>query len=203
MNGEKIKVVIVSRAGSEGLDFKNIRQTHILDSWYNLNRQQQIIGVVYPKLSHCLLPFNERNVEVFLYASNLNDDTEAVDLYIYRLAENKAKKISSIVRLLKENAVDCLLNRKGQDFSEDIVNKRVDLKLASGNTIEYRIGDRDNSLLCDFTSCSYECNAPSQDITNIDSTNNETYILMNIDKILQRIRLLRRILYFYRKFQLR
>ena len=191
MNGEKIKVVIVSRAGSEGLDFKNIRQTHILDPWYNLNRQQQIIGRSIRNLSHCLLPFNERNVEVFLYASNLNDDTEAVDLYIYRLAENKAKKISSIVRLLKENAVDCLLNRKGQDFSEDIVNKRVDLKLASGTTIEYRIGDRDNSLLCDFTSCSYECNAPSQDITNIDSTTyNETYILMNIDKILQRIRLL-------------
>ena len=35
INGEMIKVVIVSRAGSEGLDFKNIRQTHILDPWYN------------------------------------------------------------------------------------------------------------------------------------------------------------------------
>jgi hypothetical protein len=191
MNGEKIKVVIVSRAGSEGLDFKNIRQTHILDPWYNLNRQLQIIGRSIRNLSHCLLPFNERNVEVFLYGTNLNDDIEAVDLYIYRLAEKKAKKISSIVRLLKENAVDCLLNRKGQDFSESIVNKRVDLKLASGNTIEYRVGDRDNSLLCDFTSCSYECNSSSQDITNIDTTTyNETFILMNIDKILQRIRLL-------------
>ena len=191
MNGEKIKVVIVSRAGSEGLDFKNIRQTHILDPWYNLNRQQQIIGRSIRNLSHCLLPFNERNVEIFLYGSNLNDDKEAVDLYIYRLAEKKAKKISSIVRLLKENAVDCLLNRKGQDFSENIVNKRVDMKLSTGNIIEYRIGDRDNSLMCDFTSCSYECNSPSQDITDIDTTTyNETFILMNIDKILQRIRLL-------------
>lgn len=191
MNGEKIKVVIVSRAGSEGLDFKNIRQTHILDPWYNLNRQQQIVGRSIRNLSHCLLPFNERNVEVFLYGSNLNNGIEAVDLYIYRLAERKAKKISSIVRLLKENAVDCLLNRKGQDFSEDIVNKRVDLQLASGNTIEYRVGDRDNSLLCDFTSCSYECNSASQDITDVDTTTyNETFILMNIDKILQRIRLL-------------
>ena len=191
INGEKIKVVIVSRAGSEGLDFKNIRQTHILDPWYNLNRQQQIIGRSIRNLSHCLLPFKERNVEVFLYGSKLNDGIEAVDLYIYRLAEKKAKKISSIIRLLKENAIDCLLNRKGQDFSEDIVNKRVDIELSSGNTIEYRIGDRNNSLMCDFTSCSYECNTVSQDITNIDSTTyNETFILMNMDKILQRIRLL-------------
>ena len=191
INGEKIKVVIVSRAGSEGLDFKNIRQTHILDPWYNLNRQQQIIGRSIRNLSHCLLPFNERNVEVFLYGSNLNDNIEAVDLYIYRLAEKKAKKISSVVRLLKENAVDCLLNRKGQDFSENIVDKTVDIKLASGNTIKYKIGDRDDSLMCDFTSCTYECNTSSQDVTNIDTTTyNETFILMNIDKILQRIRLL-------------
>ena len=200
MNGEKIKVVIVSRAGSEGLDFKNIRQTHILDPWYNLNRQQQIVGRSIRNLSHCLLPFNERNVEVFLYGSNLNNGIEAVDLYIYRLAERKAKKISSIVRLLKENAVDCLLNRKGQDFSEDIVNKRVDLQLASGNTIEYRVGDRDNSLLCDFTSCSYECNSASQDITDVDTTTyNETFILMNIDKILQRIRLLFKEYYIFNR----
>ena len=57
LNGEKIKVVIVSRAGSEGLDFKNIRQTHILDPWYNLNRQQQIIGRSIRNLSHCFITF--------------------------------------------------------------------------------------------------------------------------------------------------
>jgi len=200
LNGEKIKVVIVSRAGSEGLDFKNIRQTHILDPWYNLNRQQQIIGRSIRNLSHCLLPFDERNVEVFLYGSKLNNDVEAVDLYIYRLAEKKAKKISTIVRLLKENAVDCLLNRKGQDFSENIVNKTVNMKLSSGPTIEYRIGDRDNSLMCDFTSCTYTCNTDSQDITDIDTTTyNETFILMNIDKILQRIRLLFKEYYIFNR----
>ena len=43
INGEKVKVVIISKAGSEGLDFKNIRQIHILEPWYNLNRIEQII----------------------------------------------------------------------------------------------------------------------------------------------------------------
>ena len=191
INGEKVKVVIVSRAGSEGLDFKNIRQSHILDPWYNLNRQQQIIGRSVRNLSHCALPFDERNVEIFLYGTKLETDIEAADLYIYRLAERKAKKISSVVRLLKENAVDCLLNRKGQDFSSDIVNKIIQLNLSSGNTINFRIGDRENSLMCDFTSCTYQCNSRVQEVDEIDSTTyNESFIQMNLDKILQRIRLL-------------
>ena len=191
INGEKITVVIVSRAGSEGLDFKNIRQTHILDPWYNLNRQQQIIGRSVRNLSHCALPFNERNVEIFLYGTKMLDTIESADLYVYRLAEKKAKKIASVVRLLKENAVDCLLNRKGQDFSENIVNKVIEQRLSGGNTVEYRVGDRNDSLICDFTTCSYECNAEEPNPDDLDTTTyDETFIIMNMDKILQRIRLL-------------
>ena len=33
INGEKVKVIVISRAGSEGLDFKNIRQVHILEPY--------------------------------------------------------------------------------------------------------------------------------------------------------------------------
>ena len=51
-NGEKIKVVIISKAGSEGLDFKNIRQIHILEPWYNINRIDQIIGRGVRNLDH-------------------------------------------------------------------------------------------------------------------------------------------------------
>jgi hypothetical protein len=80
INGEMIKVVIVSRAGSEGLDFKNIRQTHILDPWYNLNRQEQIVGRSVRNFSHCALPFEERNVEIYLYGTKLDNNIEAADM---------------------------------------------------------------------------------------------------------------------------
>ena len=33
--GDKIKVVLISQAGSEGVDFKFLRQVHIIDPWYN------------------------------------------------------------------------------------------------------------------------------------------------------------------------
>ena len=54
-DGKFVKVVIISKAGSEGLDFKCIRQIHILEPWYNINRLDQIIGRGVRNLSHCLL----------------------------------------------------------------------------------------------------------------------------------------------------
>ena len=59
VHGEKLKVVLVSQAGSEGLDFKNIRQVHILDPWYNMSRIEQIIGRAVRNCSHKLLPFEK------------------------------------------------------------------------------------------------------------------------------------------------
>ena len=65
--GEKIKVVIISMTGSEGIDFKNLRQLHILEPWYNLSLIEQIIGRAVRNCSHKNLPFSKRNVEIFLW----------------------------------------------------------------------------------------------------------------------------------------
>lgn len=59
LNGEKVKVVLISQAGAEGLDFKNIRQIHVMDPWYNMNRTEQIIGRGVRNCSHKNLPFEE------------------------------------------------------------------------------------------------------------------------------------------------
>jgi hypothetical protein len=200
INGEVVKVIIISRAGSEGLDFKNVRQMHIMDPWYNLNREEQIIGRAVRNFSHCDLPYRERNVEIFLYGSRLQTDTEAIDLYLYRLAERKARKVAIVTRALKEIAVDCLLNRRGLDFSSDLLNSVVDQELSSGVVIKYRLGDKDNSALCDFTTCQYTCKPTNDEPEEIGTdTYDETFIVMNMDKILQRIRLLFKERYIYNK----
>ena len=41
--GEEIKVVLASKAGGEGIDLHRIREVHILDPWYHLNRIEQTI----------------------------------------------------------------------------------------------------------------------------------------------------------------
>ena len=208
-NGEKVKVIIVSRAGSEGLDFQNIRQMHILDPWYNMNRSEQIIGRAVRSKSHCMLPYAKRNVEIYLYGTQLvNHEEEAIDLYIYRVAERKALLIANVTRVLKETAVDCLLNRQGLDFSEKAItaiapdHNKVQQQLSTGPTIEYTLGDKDGSLICDFRDCEYKC-MPSLDDSELDSnTYNETFIIMNLDKILQRIRNLFKEKYVYQKTEL-
>lgn len=97
-NGENVKVILISMAASEGLDFKNIRQIHILEPWYNMNRIEQIVGRGVRNLSHCDLPFEERNVEIYLHGTVLNKDEEAADIYVYRSAEKKALQIGRVTR---------------------------------------------------------------------------------------------------------
>jgi hypothetical protein len=118
-NGKDIKVILISQAGSEGIDFKYIRQIHILDPWYNMNRIEQIIGRGVRTCSHALLPFKERNVSIYLHGLLLSDDIESVDLYLYRISEKKAIKIGEVSRVLKEISIDCILNKDQQNFDEN------------------------------------------------------------------------------------
>ena len=201
-NGELVKVVLISQAGSEGLDFKNIRQVHILDPWYNMNRIEQIMGRAIRTCSHKELAFIERNVEIYLYGSLLDNNMEAVDLYVYRLAELKALQMGRVSRVLKENAVDCLLNLEQLNFVASKLKKEVKQKLSSGQTINYKVGDKPYSSICDYMdSCSYTCNPTKKlELKNINlDTYSESFIIMNTEKIIQRIKNLFKEQYFYSK----
>ena len=202
-NGEKIKVIIISMTGSEGLDFKNLRQVHIMEPWYNLSLVEQIIGRAVRNCSHKQLPFKERNVEIFLYGTLLNnEDDEAVDLYIYRIAEMKAVQIGRVSRILKESSVDCLLNIDQTLFTEENMNTIVKQQLSNKMIIDYPIGDKAKTVSCDYMdTCDFKCK-PFKQITEEEiklDTYNEAFILINTDKIIQRIRNLFKQRFFYKK----
>ena len=158
-HGENVKVVIISVAGSEGLDFKNIRQVHILEPWYNMNLLEQIIGRAIRNCSHKRLPFSQRNVELYLYGSRLtNPEIEAIDLYLYRLSEFKAVKIGVVSRVLRTSAVDCLLNVQHNTQTAAQLNQVVIQNLSSRKQINYQVGARPYSALCDYMErCEYTC----------------------------------------------
>ena len=202
-NGEKIKVVIISMSGSEGIDFKNLRQVHILEPWYNLSLIEQIIGRAVRTCSHKQLPFKQRNVEIFLYGTIFQDsDEEAADLYIYRLAELKAIQIGHVSRILKESSVDCILNIDQTNFTEEIMNTIVPQQLSNKKVIDFPIGDKPFTVSCDYMeTCNFKCK-PFKEINeeNIKlDTYNEAFIFMNTDKIIQRIRELFKNRFFYKK----
>ena len=191
-DGSKVKVIMISQAGSEGIDFKFIRQVHVLDPWYNMNRIEQIIGRAVRTCSHKDLPFKDRNVEIYLYGSLLeNPREEAADIYLYRLAELKAVQIGQVSRALKESSVDCLLNFEQAGFTVEQMNMSVKQELSSGQVINYSVGDRPFSSTCDYMNkCSYKCKPVQEINTDMISfeTYNESFITMNSDKIIQRIR---------------
>ena len=202
--GKYIKVILISQAGSEGIDFKYIRQVHILDPWYNINRIEQIIGRAVRNFSHKSLPLEQRNVQIFLHGTILPfKSVEAADLYIYRIAEYKAKQIGIITRLLKETSVDCILNHNQTNF--DVENMRTTL-LINLSTLPYehkpfQVGDKAYTSTCDYMdTCQYQCN-PSLNEEHEPNvkTYTEAFIKMNIEKVMNKIRFLFKKKYFYNR----
>lgn len=163
-NGEVIKVVLISKTGSEGIDFKNIRQIHIMEPWYNIYRIEQIIGRGVRFRSHKNLPFEERNVQIYMHGSVLTKPQIPVDIYIYKIAEKKAIKVSKVTRAVKESAIDCIVNRAQQLENDQELQTEVDIILSSGKHIKYQIGDKKNSLICDYMdTCGYDCDGKDAD----------------------------------------
>ena len=204
-DGSRCKVVIISKSGSEGVDLKNIRQIHVMDPWYNMSAIEQIIGRGVRTCSHKKLPFNQRNVQIFLHATLLEDGKESADLAMYRFSETKAVKMGVVSRVLKESSVDCILNIKQGDFTEKNINTEIELSLSTGGNIDYRIGDKPFTSTCDYMkSCQYTC-SPSANIKDRDikmGTFNETFILMNVENIIKIIKSAFKEKHFYTRMDL-
>lgn len=199
-DGGHVKVVLVSQAGTEGLDFKFIRQVHILEPWYNMNRIEQIIGRAVRTCSHKDLPFAKRNVEIYLYGTILSDTTvEAADLYLYGVAERKALKIGMVSRLLKECSVDCHINIEQTNFTVEQMEQTVTQDLASGKSIKYQVGDKPYTSVCDYMDeCVYKCAGRAvEDVKHF--TYSTHFAESNIDPITKRVRLLFKDRFVFRK----
>jgi hypothetical protein len=169
-----------------------------MEPWYNMNRIEQIIGRGVRNRSHCGLPFEDRNVEIYLHATAPNNDEEPADMYVYRFAEKKATQIGKITRILKETSVDCILNIGQTNFTiekllEQAENKNIKIKLSSkpDEEIDYQVGDRAFTDMCDYMdNCSFTCSAGATiepaDVTK--DTYSEDYAKINHSMIVKRIR---------------
>ena len=168
IDGNKVKIILGSETAAEGLDFTYIREVHILDPWFHLNKMEQIIGRGIRNCSHIKLPKEKRNVKVFIYATTKSDipknDNETLDLYIYRQAELKSKKMANIEYIIKKNAVDCNLNLNGNVFDKE----------------------NDGTKKCNYKVCNYTCNGlTNNDVSNEDldtSTFNKEMVIDSINQ---------------------
>ena len=192
--GNLIKVVLITKTGAEGLDFKFIRQVHIMEPWFNLSRIEQIIGRAVRQCSHQLLPVESRNVEIYLHVSERSEkfkQIEPVDLYLYQKSELNAIQIGKVTRILKTTAIDCIIN-KGNDMPEDAFNGRIitssGVELNGANITN----DYSFSVMCDFMEdCKYECTPDVDDPSkphDIKNTYHSDYLNVDVNKTISFIK---------------
>ena len=85
-DGSQVKVILGTESAAEGLDFKMLREVHILEPFFHLSKNDQVVGRAIRRCSHTLLDFKDRNVMVYQYVSvkqgeeNKAHYTETVDL---------------------------------------------------------------------------------------------------------------------------
>ena len=139
---------------------------------------------------------------IFLYATILSNNIESSDLYIYRHAEQKSIQIGKVSRLLKQNAVDCLLNKEQGNFTEENLNQTYTIQLSNHKDISYKIGDKPYSDICDYMeSCNFICRKEKElkESDLIHTTYNNELASFNNDKIIKKIKLLFKEYYFLKK----
>jgi superfamily II DNA or RNA helicase len=107
--GKYCKIILISPAGSEGINLKNVRQVHIIEPYWHEVRILQVIGRALRFCHHKDLPIEERIVDVFRYKMTRTNNKPTTDEKIENIARKKETLLLSFTEAVKEAAVDCEL----------------------------------------------------------------------------------------------
>ena len=132
--GEIIKVLMITSAGSEGINLKNTRYVHIMEPYWHPVRLEQVIGRARRICSHQSLQKALQTVEVFIYIMNFTEeqlnsefalelklkDSSKNPPYLSQSSDQKLLEISTIKEQLtsqlltsvKESSIDCATHSK-------------------------------------------------------------------------------------------
>lgn len=108
-DGSKIRIILISPAGSEGISLRNVRQVHVMEPYWNEVRIEQLIGRAIRQCHHKDIPILERYVDVYRYNAISGLDDTTTDQEIQELARKKKDLIESFLTSIKEAAIDCEL----------------------------------------------------------------------------------------------
>ena len=124
IRGEKIKILIITLSGAEGISLKCVRSVLMLEPHWNMTILKQVIGRAVRNHSHSSLEPGERNVKTFLYLTEATETqktnetfrikhrSKTTDQVIFEKAELKQKNIDQLLSLMKESAFDCNIHAK-------------------------------------------------------------------------------------------
>jgi superfamily II DNA or RNA helicase len=177
-NGRFIKVILGSKVMNEGITLQNIKEIHILDTWFTLGLLEQVIGRGIRDCKHYDLMTNDNFfplVNIFKYVSSLHETNKiSKEEEFYYKAEIKFLNIKEVERILIKNAIDCALN---YNINKRIISKKCkDLNNISQKKLPLCPQD------CEFQSCIYQCNSKKLNEKYYDSRRN-LYKVVNINML--------------------
>lgn len=133
-DGSDIKVIVSSPIVSEGVDFRFVRQIHVLDPWWNMSRTEQVIGRGLRTCSHQLLLPEQQNCTVYLHVVRTEDNKECYDEYTYRIrVVPGAERIARVRKVLAESAMDCPLQNQINTLPPEWKTLVIPQKRSEGN----------------------------------------------------------------------
>jgi hypothetical protein len=124
--GKICRMFMITQSGAEGISLKNVRQVHIMEPFWNYVRLEQVQGRAIRICSHKDLPLAERTVDVYTYLMRfsevakrdrkvdesifVHDKGMTTDEIIYTLMLTKRKLNEQMFEIMKDSAIDCMLN---------------------------------------------------------------------------------------------
>lgn len=122
-HGNVVQALLLTPSGAEGLNLRNVREVHLMEPFWHLNRIDQVIGRAVRARSHLALPEAERKVDIYMYLTALTpaqikDNTSirmqdkgvSSDQFVHNIAKRKRQLIESILEIMRRAAVDCRLH---------------------------------------------------------------------------------------------
>jgi len=150
-NGQLIKTLIVSRIGRVGININNVTRVDLIGPEFNKNNALQANFRALRATGHVELlknlPLGSRvDVDIFWHASVIDDNLDTSDIQMYLIMEEKAKKISKVMRKLKQCNISCYINKERNQ---------------PRNLIDY-------SADCDYDICNYPCVNSLSEFSEVD-----------------------------------
>ena len=122
INGKDIRLILLSSAGAEGFDFKNVMSVHIMEPYWNFGRIEQIIARAVRYKSHDdYKNKSDRKVQPYIYLSDYPDKFDnkhtkrkelTTDLNMYYKSIKNKLLINRFYSLIIESSLDCSIHIK-------------------------------------------------------------------------------------------
>jgi hypothetical protein len=201
--GQRCLVIMITQAGAEGISLFNVRQVHILESYWNNIRIRQVVGRARRIRSHISLPKDQQNVKIFNYiikfAPHHKYDTEPtpwlknlIDTVGFDTLQPLFNRLYNINEL--SDATLTFINEESRSAIKYDNNNTADEILNTASLIKDEINDyftklmKESSVDCDYNKADNVLSDPSlaslncyQNITDIQ---NNPFIYNYSDDIL-------------------